>query len=285
MADTIHTTTEALASLFAVETAYGTEVAAATVKLGSITMNPSPKTTSKKLKPKGQMLPTAIAVQEEVVDISFDGEATYEDAKSLISDVVSDALASDIPSMTVTCGGMKCLGAVITGWTLKGDNAGIQLSGSMVAKSAAPGAQTFAGTQNAATGMLNAHVTISIGGSNVASSSVDQVFNWAVSVANMWGPNRFVGSNQIKTVTQKEMDCTFTLEIEKNTASEALLADKTKKAVVITITDATKTCSLSFDAMLDTPETFADHDGIYGFGLKYAIVNKATAAIDITHTP
>lgn len=294
MADVIHTTTQGLLSMWAAETTWGTAVAAATVQFGALEFNPGISIASKVISPRGVLLPTAIAQNEESVEISFDSDnATYQDMHVVLDamasgpDLVSDVLASDIPSFSVTAGGITVEGAVVTDWAIKGDPSGVKFSGKMIGEAWANGEQTHvAVTQLTASPVLNQHVTISVGGITVCSSSVGLTYDWGLSVAGLWGGNRACGSKNLSTVTQRKIEALFNISVEKNATTMPLLTTNpyATKAVVITLTDGTNTIAFSFDVQLDTPEEFKDNDGVYGFGLKYKVLNKATKAITTTIT-
>ena len=288
MADTIHNTVAGLKNTSAPETDLGVEVAAATIWFGSLDFTASPSTINTDVDPKGALLPNDIAPNEEAVKVNFDSDnITYEDAAVMLADVVSDVLASDIPSNTRGCSGIKVAGCVTEDWTLEGDPKAVKLSGNEEGVSWADGNQTTSGvTQLETTPILNSHVTIEIGGVTICNSTTaDVLYRWALSVSGLWKGNRPCGSNKVRTFTQKKINASFSIDIEKNTTTTPLTTDKTKKTITITLTNGTKSMVIVFDAKLDTCEGFKILDEtIHGFGLKYRVLNKATKAISITHT-
>lgn len=282
-----HTITESMPCLLGVETALGTE-AAATIRFGSMNLTPSPKQETKKLKPQGQLLPKSVLKYSEGITIAGEGDATYEDLAVFLSDITTNAAAANIPSFSIGCGGIKALGCVQTGWSIEDDASGVKFKNALTGMTWALGNLTGTPSQNADTLIERGHVTLKWGSNVFADKTHLNVFKWALAVANLWGENRHVGSNEVSTFSQRVQDDTYTLDVEKNTTTDALISDRTVKTANIVIQAGTavgsKRITITFDCQLDTVGEFKDNDGIYGYQLKYAIVNKTSgASISITH--
>lgn len=281
MADTIHTTTQGLKNTWAAESTWGVEVTAASKWFGATSFSPGPTIETKEFAPLGVLAETVVAQQSEQVDIDVDGEATYEDLAELLSDVITHQLATDIPSYTVGCGGIRVAGAVINSWRVSGNPSEVKISGAMVGKSFANAAQTVGVAQLAATPVLNDHVEIVIDGITIVEG-----FDWEISAGGLWALNRFVGQNVPGTVTQRKNDLLFKCSMEKNATNDPLLTETGIVAVTVTCTDAVngKAIEFAFNAKLRSRDKFSDNDGIYGFGLEYRILNQDPKTIAITHT-
>lgn len=261
------------------ETVWGTAVTLMTEDFASYDANVAVKYGSQKFTGKGTVLPSVVSSGKEEVGINWEAPGTYEEFGKFITDVVSDVKVTDIPAYTYQCSGRRISGGIVDSWNVNGDPSGVKINGTIFGKDQVADDTTGTPSKVAVTPILNKQVAISIGG-----SPVTNVFKWGVSVSGLWAPAFYVGSAAPGGVVQRVLDASFNISLEATAANLALLAAGTK-AVVITMTGTSpKVITLAFDAALEEPEPFADNDGVYGYGLKYAILNKATTAIDVTVT-
>lgn len=248
-----------------------------TTELGSLNVNPAVKLGAQKFTGRGFTLPSAVSTGREEVSLDFDGPATYEEMCEFVKSIVSDAQLSAVPSYALQAGGLLTIGAIVDSWKIEGDTQSVKVSGTFVGKSATAAAPQSLTSPGTPTPILNKHVTIEIDG-----TPVTDVFKWSVGASGMWGLNFFVGSAAAGGVCQKLIDASFDLSFEANAANLALLDEDGEVPVEITLSDGVSTITIEFNAVRQEPEPFADNDGVYGYGIKYAIMNAETAAITIT---
>jgi hypothetical protein len=259
------------------ETTWGTPVTTSPYLLSATTLTPTVKTASQAFTPLGVTLPTFVSYGQKYTEIKFEGDATYTEIGKFVGSVKSDG-ASTLAPYTVEAGGLQIPGCAVTGWTLKGDTNSIKLSGTMMGKYPNVAAATSGGSQLAQTPMLADQVAITFGGTTVTG-----IFDWELSVDKLWDLVYFVGDNAPGGMVQRAAEASFNISFESNATNLAYLEDmETTTAIVVTITDgATNTKTFTFDAKLDEPQAFKDNQGVYGYGLKCHILNKATAAIAV----
>lgn len=272
---THETETQFQKSQLGVESTWGTGVAA-TIALGSVTINPSWKKDSRNFASRGYLLPTVFVRGKEHTELSFEGESTFAEIGYFVKDVVSDAQAAPT-AYTVEAGGLQVAGCVVTGWTLKGTRDAIALSGSMIGKAASVAAPTGALTPAAQVPLPATGVVIKF-----ANTTLTKWFEWEVSVSDMWGGAAFGGDTTFQNVLQKAINGTFKLKWEANSTNMAFMDDTDTKTVTITITSGAKSVTLVFDIQVGEPSSYSDEEGIYAIELNGQIMNKATKAISVT---
>jgi hypothetical protein len=248
-----------------------------TTELGSLDANPTVKLGAQKFTGRGFVLPSAVSTGKEEISVPWSGPGTYEEFCAFIKSVVSDAQLAAVPSYSLQAGGLLIAGAVVDSWKVDGDPSGVKIDGTLFGKSYAVTSPAALSSPGTLTPILNKHVTIEIG-----TYTVVNAFKWGMSVAGLWGPNFFVGAATPGGVCQKLVDASFNISFEASSANLALLTEDEEQAVTITMSDGTDTITIEFNAVREEPEAFADNDGVYGYGIKYAIMNADTTAITVT---
>jgi hypothetical protein len=261
----------------AIETVYGTAVDA-TVGLGAVTITPAIKRTTNKFSALGILLPAVQSIGREHTEISFEGKATYQDLPYFVYDVVSDSQIDPITLQrvyTVESAGLQIPGAIITGWTLHGNRDEITLSGSMIGKKAVVHASS-APAVAAQTAISASEIAISVGG------AVANLFEWDLSVSDMWGGATYIGDSEFATIMQKQITGAFKFKVEADTTGLAFLSVGTLVACTITATEGAHSLTITFNAMVGEPGSFSDEEGIYAIEHNLTVMNTATTAIDVT---
>jgi hypothetical protein len=219
----------------------------------------------------------------EWTEVAFDGKATHTDFGLLVADVVSDAQVDPVTATnvyTVEAGGLQISGGIVTDWTLKGNRDEVTLSGKMVGKKATIAAPTSGLSPATQVPCLGPGVGITID-----SVPITKMFEWTVSVANMWGGAFFVGNSGLANILQKAIDAKFSCKMENASQAATILGygSGVQKAVVITITNGAKIITLTFNAVFGEPGSFSDEEGIYAIELNGTIMNTATHGIHVTN--
>lgn len=268
---------------------YGAELtwgagADATIALASYDANLAVKLGAQKFTGRGFQLPCVVSTGREELEVSFEAPATYEEFANdglaglgFITPVISDVEAVAVPSFALQCSGYTIKGCVLNAFNIDGDAGGIKISGTLFGKELDAAAIEILGPGEQ-TPMLNKEVAITIDG------PVSNIFKWGISASGLWGPNFFVGSATPGGVCQRAIDASFNVSFEANAANKALMVNAEPVAVEIKISQpAGQSWTISFSAVREEPEAFTDNDGVYGYGLRYAILNTADVAINFVY--
>jgi hypothetical protein len=258
-----------------IQTEYATPVAA-TIALGSVSLNPQIKRFTKKFTPKGRLLPTVLKRGVKYTEIGFDGEGTYEDIGYFLKDVVSDAQATPV-IYTAEAGGLQIGGAIVSAITLKGNKDDVTVSGTMLGREGTVAAPTGGLTIPEQTPILATGVVITID-----SAEMTKVFDWELSLADIWGAVAFVGDTTFVNALQKQINATFKVKVESDSDGLGLLSTDDVVACSIVATTGAKVLTIAFDAKVGEPGPFSDEDGIYAIEHNLTIMDKATKAISVT---
>ncbi len=262
-----------------IEVAYGTGVAA-TIALGSVTLTPQIRKTTNKFTPNGVLLPTVLGTGRQYTEISFEGQATYEEVGYFLKDVVSDAQIDPLTLQmvyTVEAGGLQIPGSIVSAVTLRGNRDEVALSGTMLGKAPTVQAPTAALAIPTQTPIDPAGVVITVDG-----SVLSKAFEWELAINDMWGGATFIGSATFASILQKAIDASFRVKVESDASGLALLSEESVVACSIVCTTGAKVLTIEFDAKVGEPGPFSDEEGIYAIEHNLTVMNKATSAISVT---
>ncbi len=258
-----------------VETSWGTGVPA-TIQLGSLMLTPQIRRIENVFTPRGIMLPGIQSIGREYTELALEGQASFEDLAYFLADFVSDS-QTDPLSYTIESGGLQVPGAVVTAIALDADRDKINVTGNMLGKK---------GVVQAASGGLSPLTQTPILASPVAitfdSVTVENIFGWNFSLADMWGIAHYVGDSEPGAIMQKAAKGTFGVLLEADDTNMAYLAETGTIAVEISSANGANSLTLAFDAKLGEPDRYSDQEGIWAIKLNMTIMNKATKAVDIT---
>jgi hypothetical protein len=240
-----------------------------------VEINPAIKRTENKFTPKGVLLPTVQSIGRETTDLTFNGQATFQDLQYFLKDVVSDA-QTDPLSYTVEAGGLQIPGAVVTGITLSGDRDVINVNGTMIGKKATVATPTAGLVVATQVPILAPPVTISIGGTNIA-----KFFSWELSLSDMWGGATYIGSDTYGAIMQKAINGMFKVKFEADETNMAWLEETDTKEVIIQSVNGANSLTITFDAKFGEPGSFSDEEGIYAIELNMSLMNKSPKAVEV----
>lgn len=275
MAFTHENESQFVGSQLGIETAWGTEVPA-TVRLGSVDINPALKRTFVKHKVRGQLFNQFGAEATKWGEHSFEGYPTFEELEYFVKDVVTHQ-QSDPVSYTLEAGGEKFVGAVIDSWQLEGTQEDIRLSGTMISKNKVATALTSGLSVPTLTPVPAIGTAITIGG-----ITYTKWIKWSLGVSGLWELAWLGGSETPANVIQgTDANGSFSLMLEKDATSAGLIDLSGRQAVTITMTLGAMSVTLGATVILEEPDAFEDSDGIYAFTAKGDVYNVSPKSISV----
>lgn len=289
MADAMPTAAQNVRTQLGIEVTWGTEVDA-TLALGSVRVTDGIDTENEVFKASGSKLANAVIHGMEIGKHTFDGKATFEETAYLIPDLAIDAASAISPKYTMERGivgaanALTYPGTIITNWTLKGNTKSVDISGGLLSKTYNTNALTGSIDIPAVTPIENAHITISIGGSNVTDA-----LEWEMSVQNLWALAQFIGSASAGGANEGNISGTFSLLVEANGTNIGKIATpRTSQALIITANNGTHTVVVKANIRFKNADSFSAAGEVYAVKLNYELMNEEVGVtgniIDVTTT-
>ena len=263
---------------FGAQSAWGT-AATVTNCLGYLSGQFTPKQSREAHTFTGQLLPSYVTAGREWSEITLSGLASTAEMETFLGSGVNSAAQADPNIFTVEHGGFKAINCAVSGWSLEGDPDNVNMTVNLIGGKASVSPLT-AGKSPLANNTVceGKDVTLTIGNTDVT-----KLFKWSLSVSNLWTNVFFVGDEEPANIAQGKIDASFSATVEADSTGLGLLSETGVLACVLKL--GTAYPSVSFDLMLEEPESFSDADGVYAIGLKGRVMHKSSGnAIDIAYS-
>ena len=269
-------------SQYSKEDNWGVSKAGNFTKFVTSKITPSIKSERKTELFNNTLLPSVMKNGKEYTEISLEGIASCEELPIILGDFKSDAPSAPI-SYTIEHAGIKIPGCVVSGWEISGDTSEIRVNANLIGKKAVKSAPSTGTTPAKISVFDGINTTIKIGG-----SLVNKVFNWSVSMDDIWSPVYFIGSVEPANVAHVPSSGNFTINVPADDYALGMLGSLDTVPVEITNTQTVNGTTfgfkITFDVRLDEPDTFSDEEGVYAIGLKGKIMNKTGKAVEVVIT-
>ena len=262
---------------FGTQSAWGT-AATVTNCLGYLSGQFTPKQSREAHTFTGQLLPSYVTAGREWSEITLSGLASTAEMETFLGSGVNSAAQTDPTMFTIEHGGLKAINCAVSGWSLEGDPDNINMTVNLIGGKAT--SQTLTGGKSPlGSNTICEGKDVSLTIDDVA---ITKLFKWNLSVSNLWTNVFFVGDEEPANIAQGKIDASFSATVEADSTGISFLSETDRIACVLTL--GTTYPSISFDLMLEEPESFSDADGVYAIGLKGRVMHKGSGnAIDIAY--